>query len=30
MYSTQVEWFLANQRQTSYDPATETPESGAR
>jgi hypothetical protein len=29
MYSTQVEWFLANQRQTSYDPATQTPEQGA-
>ena len=28
-YSTAVEWFLANQRMTSYDPATQTPEQGA-
>lgn len=28
-YSTAVQWFLTNQRMTSYDPATETPEQGA-
>lgn len=27
--STTVQWFLANQRMTSYDPATQTPEQGA-